>query len=112
MAVGGIVIAQFVVPSKHERAGAVGSLDGLEPSLARAFDDGGEFEPKKKPEPGDWLAEHREVGQTFARYLRSRPNKPNAIPPRPRRRNRSARRNALTWSCEPSRNSAKANRWS
>jgi archaemetzincin len=33
--------------------------------------------PKEKPKPGDWLAEHRESGQTFAEYLRSRPNRPD-----------------------------------
>lgn len=26
-----------------------------------------------KPKPGEWLAEHKESGQTFAQYLRSRP---------------------------------------
>jgi archaemetzincin len=29
-----------------------------------------------KPGPSDWLAQHREAGQTFAEYLRSNPNLP------------------------------------
>ena len=29
--------------------------------------------PLAKPKPGDWLAEHKEDGQTFAAYLRARP---------------------------------------
>src|SRR5678815_3630080 len=29
--------------------------------------------PLAKPEPGDWLAEHKESGQTFAAYLKAKP---------------------------------------
>ena len=29
--------------------------------------------PLAKPKPGDWLAEHKEDGQTFAAYLRAKP---------------------------------------
>lgn len=29
-----------------------------------------------KPKPGDWLTEHKESGQTFAQYIRSRPVTP------------------------------------
>lgn len=31
---------------------------------------------KAKPQPGDWLAEHPEAGQTFDQYLKSNPNRP------------------------------------
>lgn len=34
------------------------------------------FKAKKAPEPGDWLAQHREPGQTFAEYTRCNPNRP------------------------------------
>lgn len=37
--------------------------------------------PVGKPQPGDWLAEHRESGQTFDEYLRTQP-----ITPTPDRR--------------------------
>jgi len=31
------------------------------------------------PKPGDWLAEHREVGQTFDDFVRAEPTKPDAL---------------------------------
>ena len=34
--------------------------------------------PLAKPEPGDWLAEHKEDGQTFAAYLRAKPVRKSA----------------------------------
>ena len=34
--------------------------------------------PLAKPEPGDWLAEHQEDGQTFAAYLRAKPVRKSA----------------------------------
>ena len=72
---GGWALAEFTVPSRHDRAGAVGSLAGLEEPMRRAFSVEG-FEAKKEPGLGDWLAQHEEPGQTFGQYLRSRPNKP------------------------------------
>jgi archaemetzincin len=78
IAVCGLVIAQFTPFSKHERAGAAGSLDGLDAQMARAFSDEGEFRGKTQPGPGDWLAQHREAGQTYAQYLKSRPNRPDS----------------------------------
>ena len=33
------------------------------------------FEKKKPPGPGDWLANHKESGQTFAQYLKTNPNR-------------------------------------
>jgi archaemetzincin len=35
-------------------------------------------QPKAKPGPSDWLAHHRESGQTFDQYRASRPNRPDA----------------------------------
>jgi archaemetzincin len=32
-----------------------------------------------KPQPGDWLAEHYEPGQTYGEYVRGRPVKPDAV---------------------------------
>jgi archaemetzincin len=75
---GGWALAEFVVPSKHDRAGAVGSLAGIDPQLRRAFTDHGEFDAKKAPEPADWLGAHEEEGQTYGNYLRSSPNVPKA----------------------------------
>lgn len=36
------------------------------------------FSKKRAPRPGDWLAQHREDGQTFEQYLRADPNRPTA----------------------------------
>jgi len=36
------------------------------------------FTKKGKPAPMDWLASHREAGQTFEQYRRSNPNRPTA----------------------------------
>jgi archaemetzincin len=33
----------------------------------------------RKPKPGDWLAQHKESGQTFAQYLASRPVRPIGV---------------------------------
>jgi archaemetzincin len=35
------------------------------------------FAPMPAPEPGDWLAKHEELGQTFLEFVRSFPNMPN-----------------------------------
>jgi len=34
---------------------------------------------KTEPQPGDWLAEHDEPGQTFSQYRNSRPNRPTRV---------------------------------
>src|SRR5688500_4697543 len=44
--------------------GALAEVETKLASLAR---------PLPKPQPGDWLAEHKEPGQTFAQYLAARP---------------------------------------
>ena len=36
------------------------------------------FEAKKPPQPGDWLADQKEPGQTFAQYLTTDPNRRTA----------------------------------
>ncbi|BCU76212.1 archaemetzincin [Luteolibacter sp. LG18] len=53
------------------------SLESLDAATRRAFtaDDG--FQPKKPPGPNDWLAQHKESGQTFDQYTASRPNLPD-----------------------------------
>lgn len=68
-------MAEFSVPTRLDRADAVGSLKGLEEPMQRAFSVVG-FEAKSAAEPGDWLAQHQETGQSFRQYVRSRPNMP------------------------------------
>ncbi len=55
---------------------AIGDTSDLSPELRRAFDPAGHFTPMGPPRPGDWLAEHREVPQTFADYIDASPNLP------------------------------------
>ena len=40
---------------------------------------GGDFEPIPAPQEGDWLAVHRESGQSFDQFVRSKPNRPDRI---------------------------------
>ena len=75
----GAALAAFEPPGKEARTAAAGSLHGLDARLRRAFSDRGEFVPKKPPGNFDWLASHPEPGQTYARYVASRPNLPNQV---------------------------------
>ena len=77
-AVCGMAAAVFVTPSKSDRNAAAGNVSRLDPPLRRAFSDGGEFEAKREPGGGDWLAAHDEPGQTFERWVNSNPNIPGA----------------------------------
>jgi hypothetical protein len=78
LAVCGMAAAVFVTPSKDDRTAAAGNVNRLDPPLRRAFSDGGEFEAKREPGGGDWLASHDEPGQTFERWANSNPNIPGA----------------------------------
>jgi len=57
---------------------AIGPTNGLSGVLQRAFAPGDSFDPAPVPRPGDWLAVHREPGQTFEQFRRSRANQPDA----------------------------------
>lgn len=67
----------FHPPSERERQRAIGSIRGLSESNRRAFASDG-FEPIRLPGPHDWLANHRESGQTFEQFTASEPNRPNS----------------------------------
>ena len=69
----------FTPPGDAERIKATGPITGLPSSLQRAFMPGNDFLPIKAPEPGDWLAEHPERGQTFQEFVRARFNRPDAV---------------------------------
>jgi archaemetzincin len=68
----------FELPTHKETLSAIGSTNALPDSLQRALsiDD---FEPIPVPEPNDWLAEHRENGQTYDDFLQSDRNSPDEI---------------------------------
>jgi archaemetzincin len=55
---------------------ALGSLDGVDPKLRRAFEPADDFSPIPTPQRGDWLYEHPDEGQTFDQYVASEPNIP------------------------------------
>lgn len=68
----------FEMPSAEKRIEAIGPAADLPPSLRKAFDPAGQFEPLPPPGPNDWLAGHPESGQTFQQFVQSRPNRPDA----------------------------------
>ncbi|MEN8774551.1 MAG: archaemetzincin [Akkermansiaceae bacterium] len=73
-----VLVWSFTVPKKEERTKAVGSLFHLSPDLKAAFDPGEDFSPVPKPGGLDWLATHKEEGQTYNEFLKSKPNRPGA----------------------------------
>lgn len=72
----GVAMA-FRPPSQLERLEAIGPTIGLPEILKKAFDPGSEFEPIPSPNPGDWLAEHAENGQTFEEFRKEGWNRPD-----------------------------------
>ena len=72
----------FEPPTIEESLSAIGSTDGLPAPLQQALKVDHDFEPIPAPHAGDWLAEHRESGQTFEQYMRLggiRPDPPRNI---------------------------------
>ncbi|MGA1841618.1 MAG: archaemetzincin [bacterium] len=72
-----IFVMGFKPPDKAERVRAIGSTEGLPEILQKAFVPEDDFEPVPKPEPGDWLAEHPEKGQTFDDFVHTGKNRPD-----------------------------------
>ena len=70
---------KFRPPSEEEARKAIGSLDGLPEHVRKAFLPSGDFEPVPLPGPNDWLAVHPEPGQTFDDFVRSQPNRLDAL---------------------------------
>jgi len=68
----------FTPPEKEERLKAIGNLNELPESLKGLFKEGESFKPIPFPNPGDWLYEHPESGQTYKDYINSNPNKPDS----------------------------------
>ncbi len=67
----------FEPPGPQQRLEAIGPTTGLSAVLQRAFAADDAFPAMPTPGPNDWLAAHREPGQTFEEFQRSRPNRPN-----------------------------------
>lgn len=68
----------FEPPGPQQRLEAIGPTNGLSDVLRRAFRPDDSFEPLPGPGPSDWLAVHREPGQTFEQFRGSRPIRPDA----------------------------------
>ena len=69
----------FKPPTASERLRAIGPTKELSDNLRKALDPGGDFEPIPIPKSGDWLAVHRETGQRFDEFVKSKPNRPDKI---------------------------------
>ena len=68
----------FVPPDEKARAAAVGDTAGLSPAMRAAFDARADaFKPIPAPGGSDWLANHREAGQTFDQFRKGRHNRPD-----------------------------------
>jgi len=67
----------FEPPASTERIRAIGSTKDLPEILKKAFDPHNDFEPIPAPGPSDWLAVHRETGQGFDDYVKSKSNRPD-----------------------------------
>lgn len=66
----------FAPPPVELRLEAIGNTAMLSDDLERALMPTDAFEPVPVPEPGEWLAEHREVGQTYEQFLAFRAHRP------------------------------------
>jgi len=66
----------FKPPTSAEKLQAIGSTNGLSETLRKALEPGTHFKPIPIPKPGDWLAVHRETGQGFDEFIKSKPNRP------------------------------------
>ena len=62
----------------HSPDRAVGTPEGLPGHLIRALESTAHFDPLPPPNPGDWLAEHPELGQTFDQFLHAPHQRPDA----------------------------------
>ena len=67
----------FAPPDAQARSRAIGYVKNLVPELKKALGDDSAFEPIAVPRSGDWLATHKEPGQTYAQYLKSDSNRPD-----------------------------------
>ncbi|MBA62784.1 MAG: hypothetical protein CMJ76_10515 [Planctomycetaceae bacterium] len=67
----------FTPPDAKTRTQAIGYTKNLVPELKNALENDSAFEPIAMPRSGDWLATHKETGQTYAQYLKSNSNRPD-----------------------------------
>lgn len=68
----------FAPPSAETRGKALGDLGGETAVLQRLLAPDEDFAPIPEPGPGDWLANHREPGQTYDQFCAAPGNLPDA----------------------------------
>ena len=69
----------FVPPDEKTRVAAVGNTSKLSVAHQVAFDAKSEaFKPVPAPGKSDWLANHREAGQTFSQFIGRKHNRPDS----------------------------------
>ena len=71
-------MAAFTPPGPEERASAIGPTMQLSAPSRRALEPHGDFAALPAPGRNDWLANHPETGQSFADFVRSEPQRPDA----------------------------------
>lgn len=67
----------FQPPDRAARRAALGDTSRINRDIRAAYANDDDFEPIPSPGPSDWLAQHSEPGQTFAQFVKSRPNRPD-----------------------------------
>lgn len=67
----------FKPPTASERIRAIGSTKELPEHLRKALEPGVDFESIPIPKAGDWLAVHRESGQDYDKFVKSKANRPD-----------------------------------
>jgi archaemetzincin len=70
--------AEFAVPSEEARAKALGDISREPEVFRRLLAADADFPVIAAPLPGEWLAAHREHGQSFEAFLKSGANRPDA----------------------------------
>ncbi len=63
-------------PRKPTPSEALGRIAHLPVKLRRALTPTGQHRPVPKPRKGDWLAQHKEPGQTFDAFVKGKYNRP------------------------------------
>ena len=72
-----LLAMDFKPPTQADTLQAIGKVEGLPRTLQRALNPGQDFVLMGQPKDGDWLAEHKEAGQTFPEFVNTNPIKPN-----------------------------------
>jgi archaemetzincin len=72
-----LLAMDFKPPTQADTLQAIGKVEGLHRTLQRALNPSQDFVLMGQPKDGDWLAEHKEAGQTFPEFVNANPIKPN-----------------------------------